>query len=242
MSRSLFGKKFSTETLPTEPGYTLPTQSGTTPYGTGTNGATGPLPSSHSNPDIEGLLFCLSCHDGNYAQGAMMKNKVFETLPGTYGTYNTIPTLLDNVATSESLSQHPVGTGAVISCPGPTGPYGGGWDCTITAGVISMNGTGTYAQKFFDNYGFFVSPAVYSNNPVVMCTTCHNQHVMNEVVLSPANTGSGLSGFYQTMFFLRGPYNPNDQVAGSNQTAQFCRQCHGGNSNELNGSTAGTTY
>src|ERR1019366_3519398 len=34
-----------------------------------------------SKPDVNGLLTCLSCHDGNWAKGAMMQNKVFETLP-----------------------------------------------------------------------------------------------------------------------------------------------------------------
>ena len=45
-------------------------------------------------PDVAGVLMCLSCHDGNYATGAMMKNRVYETLPATYGGYNAIPTLL----------------------------------------------------------------------------------------------------------------------------------------------------
>jgi hypothetical protein len=46
------------------------------------------LPTSLSagTPDVAGVLMCLSCHDGNYASGAMMKNKVYETLPSTYGT------------------------------------------------------------------------------------------------------------------------------------------------------------
>ena len=42
-----------------------------------------------------GLLMCLSCHDGNYATGAMMKNKVYETLPQAMAR-NNIPTLLGN--------------------------------------------------------------------------------------------------------------------------------------------------
>src|SRR5580765_6542248 len=49
-----------------------------------------------TTPDVAGVLMCLSCHDGNYATGAMMQNKVYETLPSTYGTLNTIPTLLGN--------------------------------------------------------------------------------------------------------------------------------------------------
>ena len=55
---------------------------------------------------------------------------------------------------------------------------------------------------------------------------------------SNSATTTGLPiGNYATMFFLRGPYNPASTTAGSNQTAQFCRQCHGGEANEMNGST-----
>ena len=49
-------------------------------------------------------------------------------------------------------------------------------------------------------------------------------------------------GTYTTMFFLRGPYNPNDTNRSSNQTAQFCRQCHGDKSNEMYGGTARTVF
>jgi len=181
---------------------------------------------------------CLSCHDGNYAQGAMMKNKVFETLPSTYGTANNIPTLLgnDGTTTGNYLNDHPVGLNAAMSC---TGPYN--WDCSISAtGTVSMNGPNS--SRFQTNYGFFVSPGVYNNTPVVLCTTCHNQHVMNVVNIT-AKSKSGLpAGSYATMFFLRGPYNPADTNTATNQTAQFCRQCHGGEANESNGSTAGTIF
>src|ERR1700733_13842900 len=54
-----------------------------------------PTSPTAATPDVGGVLMCLSCHDGNYAQGPMMKNKVFESLPSTYGT-GTIPTLLGN--------------------------------------------------------------------------------------------------------------------------------------------------
>ncbi len=62
------------------------------------NGFSETLPTSMTatTPDVGGLLTCLSCHDGNYASGAMMKNKVYETLPATYGNRNNIPTLLGN--------------------------------------------------------------------------------------------------------------------------------------------------
>jgi hypothetical protein len=102
--------------------------------------------------------------------------------------------------------------------------------------------TGAGSSAFVVNYGFFVSPGVYKNQPVVMCTTCHNQHLMNVVkVTQGPNTGLP-SGNYATMFFIRAPYNPASGTAASNQTAQFCRQCHGGESNEMNGGTATTTF
>ena len=54
---------------------------------------------------------------------------------------------------------------------------------------------------------------------------------------------NAVAGNYATMFFIRAPYNPASGTAGSNQTAQFCRQCHGGEANESNGSyTIPTTF
>ena len=66
----------------------------------GTSGFADVLPGTNATtPDMAGLLLCLSCHDGNYATGAMMKNKVYETLPATYGT-GAIPTELGNDGTT----------------------------------------------------------------------------------------------------------------------------------------------
>jgi cytochrome c553 len=209
------------------------------------------LPSSLTagTPDVAGVLMCLSCHDGNLATGAMMKNKVYETLPAGYGAAD-IPTLLgaDKTTTGNYLNDHPVGLNAVMSCGGTYD-----WDCTIDAkGNVLMTGAGS--SKFIQNYGFFVRPGKYQNQPVVMCTTCHNQHLMNVVnvtqgtfdpvtKLPTAGMNTGLpSGTYATMFFVRAPYNPGSGTSGSNQTAQFCRQCHGGESNEMAGSTAGTIF
>jgi len=189
-------------------------------------------------PDVSGVLMCLSCHDGNYAKGAMMKNAVYETLPATYGKANTIPTLLGNDGSKVGnyLNDHPVGLNAVMTCGGTYD-----WDCTISAtGAVQM--TGANSSKFVTNYGFFVSPGTYNNTPVVMCTTCHNQHLMNVVKVTNGPKSGLPSGTYATMFFVRAPYNPASVTAGSNQTAQFCRQCHGGESNEMNGSSAITTF
>jgi cytochrome c553 len=184
-----------------------------------------------STPDLN-ITLCLSCHDGNYAQGAMMQNKVYETLPPTYGTKNVIPTLLGkdgNSPVGDYLNDHPVGLNAAVGC---TGQYN--WDCSETNGVISMNGPNS--SQFVKNYGFFVSLSAYNGTAVVTCTSCHNQHLMNVVKVTNGSKSGLPSGYYATMFFIRAPYNPASGTAGSNQTAQFCRQCHGGEANESNGS------
>ena len=184
-----------------------------------------------STPDLN-ITLCLSCHDGNYAQGAMMRNQVYETLPPTYGTKNVIPTLLgkDGNGTGDYLNDHPVGLNAAVSCGGTYD-----WDCTETNGVINMNGP--KSSEFKVNYGFFVSLSAYNNTAVVTCTTCHNQHLMNVVKVTASKSGLP-PGIYKTMFFIRAPYNPGSGTAGSNQTAQFCRQCHGAEANEMNGGDA----
>ena len=209
---------------------------GGTGKGTG-NGYTEVLPASMAagTPDVNGLLTCLSCHDGNWAKGAMMNNSVFETLPATYGT-GTIPTLFATAAGSEGyLATHPVGLNASIGCGAPWN-----WDCTITNGTINM--TGTASKAFVQDYGYFVSPSAYNNDPIVVCTTCHNQHLMNVVQANGTNAPGLAAGNYKTMFFLVGPYNPGSGTANSNQTAQFCRQCHGANANEFYGANLPTIF
>ena len=186
-------------------------------------------------PDVAGVLMCLSCHDGNYATGAMMKNKVYETLPATYGTTNIIPTLLgnDGTTTGNYLNDHPVGLNAVMSCGGTYD-----WDCTISAHRQSPDDRRGLQPSSSRTTASSSAPAPTTTKPVVMCTTCHNQHLMNVVKVTNGPKSGLPSGTYATMFFIRAPYNPASATAGSNQTAQFCRQCHGGEANEMNGSTA----
>ena len=197
-----------------------------------------PTSLSATTPDVPGMLMCLSCHDGNFAQSAMMKNRVYEPLPATYGATNSIPTLIgrSGASSGDYLSEHPVGLSAKVGCGGSFD-----WDCSIDAiGEIRM--TGPSSRRFVANYGFFVKPGSYGNSAVVVCTTYHDPHRMNVVTVS-GGPASGLpAGTYATMFFLRAPYNPNDANPMSNQTAQFCRQCHADKSNEMNGSTAGTVF
>ena len=195
------------------------------------------LPGSMSagTPDVSGMLTCLGCHDGNYAPQAMMKNTIYEKLPSTYGTANAIPTLMGTSGAGGSyLNDHPMGLSARINCGGSN------WDCAQTDGVIRMNGA--RSSQFVTNYGFFVKPGAYNNTAVVVCTTCHDPHSMNVVSVSSSSNSGLPAGTYTTMFFLRAPYNPNDTNPLSNQTAQFCRQCHADKSNEMNGSSARTVF
>lgn len=194
-----------------------------------------PTSLSATTPDVSGMLVCLSCHDGNYASRAMMKNRVYEPLPSTYGTANMIPTLLgEGAGTGNYMNQHPMGLSAHINCGGSN------WDCAVSNGTVRMSGP--RSSQFVSNYGFFVKPGSYNNTAVIVCTTCHNPHSMNVVNVSSTSNSGLPAGAYTTMFFLRAPYNPNDTNPQSNQTAQFCRQCHADKSNEMNGSTARTVF
>ena len=64
--------------------------------------------------------------------GAMMQNKVYETVPSSHAS-NNIPTLLgnDGNGTGDHFNDHPVGLNAAISCGGNYN-----WDCTIVNGAV----------------------------------------------------------------------------------------------------------
>ena len=183
----------------------------------------GGITSAHD--PIAVVLFCLSCHDGNLAKVGWMKGRTVETLPIVGGT---APTLLGNDGTTAGNyhNDHPVGYNAIIGCGGQYN-----WDCTNNNGTILMNGPNS--SVFYNtNYGFTVSPAKYQGNPIVTCTTCHDQHSMT-VYQGTTNTIPSKPGWYQTSFFVRGPYQPQ---TGGNNAAQFCRNCHGGEANESHNS------
>jgi hypothetical protein len=172
------------------------------------------------------ILLCLSCHDGNLAKVGMMKGTTVETLPVAGGH---APTLLGNDGTTPGnySNDHPVGISATVGCGGQYN-----WDCGATGSATMTSKTfpsGPGSTAFMTNYGFAVS--LYTSGTtynIVSCTSCHNQH--SELIYN--GTMTGVAGFYQTQFFLRGYYNPS---TGGNNAAQFCRQCHGGESNEMNG-------
>lgn len=213
-------------------------------YGT-TGGGTG-LPSSASDGTFV-IAACLSCHDGNLAKSGMMKGTSVETVTIAGATFNP-PTLLGNDGTTVGnyLNDHPVGPQATVACGGQYN-----WDCTVKSdGSISF--TGPNSSKFLTDYYDVTSTGpiaslvkvagtvgaivggvqTYTSNSWVTCTTCHDQHDMTSF-----NTGSAIR---PTHFFVRGWYDPGNSAT-SNSAAQFCRTCHGGESNESHGLTVPTT-
>lgn len=190
--------------------------------------AAGTITSAHDANTV--ILFCLSCHDGVLTSVGMMKGTTVETLPIVGGN---APTLLGKAKPSaggEYTNDHPVGGSAVVSCGGQYN-----WDCT-GGGTVPINMTGPASSAFIvNNKGSFWNTGKVSGQnqslatfgttvTAVTCTTCHNQHSMT---VYTNNNGS-----FATMFFIKGQYTP---TAGGNAVAQFCRNCHGGESNEMNG-------
>jgi len=210
---------------------------------------------STGSQEVGGILLCLSCHDGNVTASNMMVNDSYERRIGlltntSYGS-GKIPTLLGNDGTTGGnyTNDHPVGQMATIST---------GSGLVFTTGAkapLSVTAGSPYAT-FVANYGWpALAPGKWSNPygvttagtaAYVLCTTCHNQHVMTVYTSSAssqiANDGGGK--YYATYFFINGPYNPNiNNVANTNapSTTQFCRQCHFGESNEANNTNNITT-
>jgi hypothetical protein len=210
--------------------------------------------------EVGGILLCLSCHDGNLTPKNMMQNQSYEQKIGlltnkAYGT-NPIPTLLGNDGTTAGnyTNDHPVGTNAILTNKFTGAPMqGAASGVTFAAGAFGYS-AGSQFDTFVKNYGWpALAPGKWSNpygingagQPYVLCTTCHNQHVMTVYTASAASPIAGnTTGFYATYFFVNGPYNPNiNNVANANapSTTQFCRQCHFGEANEANNTNNITT-
>lgn len=208
------------------------------------NYATNGYPASPSDGYF-GIITCLSCHDGNLAVSGMMKGTSFETVTINGASFNP-PTLLGNDGSTPGnyLNDHPVGPAATFSCGGQYN-----WDCTVNAnGSISFSGPNStqFIADYYDvtagngpvNHlvkvaGSTTSGTTVTSNSWVTCTTCHDQH---DMLYFQTSTGA----IKPTRFFVRGWYNPGNSTT-SNSAAQFCRSCHGGESNEVHGQVVPTT-
>jgi hypothetical protein len=219
---------------------------------------TATLPSSMTGVSISDtnsiILLCLSCHDGNLARVGMMQGTTVESLPVVGGHGPTLFGLAPGNSGFNYNNEHPVGPNAMVSCGGSHN-----WDCVgggNTLQPIQMTGAAS-SQFLINNPASFWNAETFtacggappqkacptgntwgytaSGNPLstpaggttvnaVTCTTCHNQHDMTVWTVGTTS--------YSTMFFIKGNYNP---TSGGNNVAQFCRNCHGGNSNEFAG-------
>lgn len=262
---------WGTDTNPIETG--MPTINFDSKYSvtiSGANWASGKL--------YTGLVTCLSCHDGNVSKGAMMAGVSYEqawgllnfaTTAGSNGSVavslygsNPIPTLLgnDQGVAGDYNNDHPVGPlanlGAVF---GNTAVIAGNMTVNFsTAGKFSniVAVANTPFANFVSGYG---TPALSSlaqttgdtaaTDLYVVCTTCHNQHLMN--VYSVNSHGSvpianGVGVTEATIFFVNGPYNPGAPYSPKFEpsTMRFCQQCHFSMSSEANGTgtAVGTAF
>jgi hypothetical protein len=192
---------------------------------------------STSNGLVGGIAICLSCHDGNVSEGAMMMGQSYEQQAGILATvvgagqgtttnalYGTtpIPTLLGNDGgnAGDYLNDHPVGYNAnynALSYPFSTGGLGN-WGLTYAVSKGSITWTvapGSAFASFLNNYtasavnGMVVDAT--GTVPFVVCTTCHNQHQMtiyNGGTTQLSEVTAVAGGTYYTYFFVNGPYNP----------------------------------
>jgi cytochrome c5 len=186
-----------------------------------------------NNSGDTAVILCLSCHDGALTRPAMMQGQTVEALPIVGGTAPTLFGLTAGNSQLNYINEHPVGPIASVGA--------GTWGCTVGGGdtTTKLAGCGTAFFTFaLTNYPASIWYAYANSNGAsgyplakftgtvngVTCTTCHNQHSMTVY--------SNGSGSYPTMFFIKGEYWP---YTGGNSVAQFCRNCHSGESNEMSG-------
>ena len=194
-----------------------------------------------------GIVYCLSCHDGNVAKGAMMTNQSFEQaaglLPSSYGSL-PIPTLLgaDGGTAGNYANDHPIGPNAKVSTLGATS-VGRYVDLDSTTAptklILKTSQPDTKYTTFQSNYGlptvtgaragagFAVEAGMTTaGDAYVVCTTCHTPHSMYTASASATSPIGGLTaGTFPSYFF----YNPGANVASGTKASsatQFCRQCH----------------
>lgn len=178
-------------------------------------------------------MACLSCHDGNIAKSAFMTGSTVETVTINGSAFNP-PTLLghDGAGDGNYHNDHPIGPEAMVGC----GTWD--WDCTFNSGTgaytIGANQT-VFAANYMNPVSGILRSTVKGGGATgnyVVCTTCHDQHSMNAYKATIGNGGTATTQYVKTTFFLRGYY---DSSTGGNNTAQFCRQCHGAEANEMHG-------
>jgi len=253
---ALWGRKFIAQS------YSTPTGTFTTPgtlLGFTYNTTTG-------SPDNDPLFLtaaCLTCHDGSVVVAGMTGHTLEANADGVHA-----PTWL-NKDPEGLTNDHPVHT--TYACGGynwdcnidPTnGTLYWGNSAAQQAFVANYGHTARFFGAGIGQTWVNGAPSTAAG-AYIECTSCHNQHSMTSAkqsigqAWSTASTGplkcssaqlgsasagcyaGGTSAYYTTSFFVRGWYNT---APTSNSAAQFCRQCHMGESNEGNGVMGVATY
>jgi hypothetical protein len=187
--------------------------------------------------EVDGVVLCLSCHDGNLSPISMVVGESYSRKMGLTGGLKHRRV---HVAESRGVFSidHPLGVGATIEV---------GEGLKFANGIFSVT-PGTPYADFVANYGWpTLAPMRRANpygidtegRPYLVCTTCHNQHAMS---VYHSRAGSRIAGddgdqSYATASFVNGPYNTNVTNTNSRNAssgAQFCRQCHFDLTNEGN--------
>ena len=187
--------------------------------------------------EVDGVVLCLSCHDGNLTPSSMLVGGSYSQEMGLTGAAEGRRT---HVPESRGVFgiDHPLGVRATIEV---------GEGLKFSNGVFSVT-PGTPYAEFVANYGWpTLAPMRRANpygidaegKPYLVCTTCHNQHAMSVYQSRAASRIAEDDGdqSYTSAFFVNGPYNTNVTNVNSRSVAsnvQFCRQCHFHLTNEKN--------
>jgi hypothetical protein len=224
------------------------------------NVSTGAMMSNQAYEQAWGLL--------NFATAAGSNGGKVVALYGS----QVIPTLLgnDGGTLGDYSNDHPIGPSAnLYAAMSDGGALPTGLVVTAAAGYnggapsvkITVPTTGPYATMIA-SYGYpalqgLVSTgdgSVNGSGTYVVCTTCHNQHVMNVFAATPGGAWQGqpatlIAGSStakaRTIFFVKGPYNPGAPYDPTHvpSTMRFCQQCHFSMSSESYGATnIGTAF
>jgi hypothetical protein len=192
--------------------------------------------------EVEGILLCVSCHDGNVTPQNMMAGQAYMQrvglLPGV--GWAQIPSFLGDDFDGRYAAEHPVGVAATIEL---------GDGLTFQDGIFAVTPGSPYARFVESNGWPTLAPRSRSTpygidaqgRPYLVCTTCHNQHAV-DVPSSNAKSAIATQGgeqSYAAFFHVNGPYGSRIMPAdnrNSSSNAQFCRQCHFRFANEGNNS------
>jgi hypothetical protein len=172
------------------------------------------------------------------------------TGPALYGNA-PIPTLLGNDGgiAGDYSNDHPMGMGANMLAV----LEGSSWaslGVTWNKSKIQTVAAGSPYAAMVQSYGYPALGSLAANASgaatdgsagYVVCTTCHNQHVMNVYQSNPTSWGTTLKiggvtstgpntpgASFATIFFVNGPYNPGAPYDPKHlpSTMRFCQECH----------------